>query len=213
MSNDAKGSDYMYSRCLKLPGEAKLASWPTPMAGSPATDEYNAAGNNDFSRRVVTLTSWATPTTRDHKDGAANLESVPVNALLGRQALLAGWRSPDTNTCGGAQDPEKRIGHALRLQDEVRLTSGPTPSGSTAATASGGQLNPAFSRWLMGLPEAWDACAPHSNDWALIQSWLARSFATPEAEWDWLAATVLADFAATATRSARKRRSRSSRRT
>jgi hypothetical protein len=207
----------------------------------------------------MTLTSWATPTTRDHKDGAANLESVPVNALLGRQALLAGWATPNTPSGGRSISVEKMDAtgrtadgrkHTASLEHQVKFAalagwatpntpsggpntkrtethaggmdldgqallaaSGPTPSGSTAATASGGQLNPAFSRWLMGLPEAWDACAPHSNDWALIQSWLARSFATPEAEWDWLAATVLADFAATATRSVRKRRSRSSRRT
>ena len=35
------------------------------------------------------LAAWATPTSRDWKDGAANLDSVPVNALLGRQALLS----------------------------------------------------------------------------------------------------------------------------
>jgi hypothetical protein len=79
---------------------SKVAGWPTPMAGTPAQKGYNEAGNTDSSRKTValipsswptphgnagtgagvegrdgganlqTVASWATPTTRDHKDGA-----------------------------------------------------------------------------------------------------------------------------------------------
>ena len=40
-----------------------LAGWPTAMAGSPATDKYNAAGNTDASRRTVKLVNWSTSPT------------------------------------------------------------------------------------------------------------------------------------------------------
>lgn len=107
-----------------LPQIAALASWPTPMTGTPAQKGNNEAGNTDSSRKTVALCSWATPTTRDHKDGASD-GTAPVNALLGRQAWLA---------------------------------SGAMPNGFRVETASGGQLSPAHSRWLMGFPVVWDSC-------------------------------------------------------
>jgi hypothetical protein len=95
------------------------------------------------------------------------------NMTLNMAAARSGWPTPNASNVKNAyQDPDKVIarkeaGRQSNLQDfaamagPARLTAtGELLTGSTAGMESGGQLNPAHSRWLMGLPPAWDACAP-----------------------------------------------------
>ena len=132
------------------------------------------------------FTSWVTPNTRDWKDtpGQKTKAVDPDGSArtrldqLPRQAYLLGWPTPTAtdSTRGSPETPEAKklrgantgtslidAAHqcATILTGPVRLTvSGEVLTGSEAATVSGGQLNPALSRWVMGLPAEWDDSAP-----------------------------------------------------
>jgi hypothetical protein len=161
-----------------------LAGWPTPMAGTPAQNGNNEAGNNDSSRKTVELASWASPKVNDdnldrrgvnatekewNRKGASR-SSLPLEAKI-----LAAWPTPNCPNGGRVQSDEVTMSqrkpdgtkaqaaleNVAQLSGPVRLTAGgQVLTGSDAVMENSarcqGQLNPAHSAWLMGISPIWD---------------------------------------------------------
>lgn len=165
--------------------DAEAAGWPTARETDGEKNVRSAAGAaREMARKggPQDMAQAATLAGGEYADPDKAMARAmgPHSNDLRDFAQMAGWPTPMAgtparggNSEAGNTDASRRTaalcgaeiaGHGLSLPapppGPARFTAdGRMLTGSSAAMPSGGRLNPAHSRWLMGYPPAWCDCA------------------------------------------------------
>lgn len=148
----------------------ELIGWPTPTANA-WKHPSNAGRQGGLNLQTAAqLSGWATPSASDSRRGGRGITEGMSGSSLAQQVKMAGWPTPTASDHKGGYPGGRirngkistdRLDVVAQIAGPVRLTaSGKMLTGSNAQMENGGQLNPALSLWLMGLPPEWDEFEP-----------------------------------------------------
>jgi hypothetical protein len=177
--------------------------WPTPKASPSGPDVARRARAGSGGDDLATAVAYPTPTARDWKSTSpakTATNSRPLSEVVGGISTRQTCPTPTANEYG--RNKSASSGAAIRPSLGMMAKKGlfPTPktngfcSGSGAAgmvndlaeagqideetkrsmrSGNGGQLNPDWVEWLMGVPIGWTSLEPLSAD--RYCGWLALS--------------------------------------
>lgn len=176
----------------------KVAQWPTPMAGTPAQNGNNAAGNSDFSRRadmlaeqVMRASAWPTPAARDYRTQNSSSLEERLGSKAGEQlpnAVTHGFTPPDLPKPADGPTFSERLRISRQLRAYVIAWHGPAVWRRLLKGRAARRLNTAFVEWLMGWPDGHALCAASETAfirWQQDMRGVLSQLPTASGPWIW----------------------------